>query len=138
MIKQTALGERHEDTLGAMFWLGYALYVQECYQEAETVWREVERERRAAFGDQYAGTWEALYWLGLLFGEQNRHAEAVEIWKELAASRQAALGNDHADTQEAQYYLEEAQRASGIETQQNGKDIAEEDTLSHDFVLVGS
>lgn len=91
-----ALGDAHEDTLGAATDLASALQADEKLEEARALYERVLEQRRAQTGAEAAeGLFRALEGLAGTFQEEGKLEEAGRAYAEAAESLERMLGPEH-------------------------------------------
>ena len=95
-----ALGEKHRDTLQALWNLADALVYQRPSAALPHAQRLVQL-RTEVLGEQHADTLAALQKLSFVYYKLSRYAEAQALDLKLLALRTAMLGETHADTIDA-------------------------------------
>ncbi|KAJ5134838.1 hypothetical protein N7526_006203 [Penicillium atrosanguineum] len=84
---------------------GRALYAQDRYKEAETMFRQGLQGREKVLGHDHTDTFYAAHWLGRSLYKQDRYKEAETMLRRALQGREKVLSYDHKDTLNSAYNL---------------------------------
>jgi tetratricopeptide (TPR) repeat protein len=95
---QKELGEKHEDTLAALYVLADVYDSQGRFAEAERVLKQVLAVRKKELGTHHEDTLETTRSLAQVYYRQCRYKEAEELYKRTLAVEKKTLGPNHLET----------------------------------------
>ena len=81
--------------------IGFVLWNQGKYTEAETLHRQTLEIRRRVLGNEHRHTFWSINGLSLALGGQGKYAEAETLNRQTLEIRRRLLGNEHPDTLES-------------------------------------
>jgi tetratricopeptide (TPR) repeat protein len=99
--KAEQLSDRARDPLEwarVQFAIGWVLFNQGQYQQAESTARDVLNERERVLGPEHPDTISARHYVARSVLLQGRYAEAETEYRQLVKWRERILGNEHPDT----------------------------------------
>jgi hypothetical protein len=86
------------DVCNALHWLARALYSQDRFEEAETLWREDWKGRKERLGPTHEQSLNAMGWCAMACYRQNKAAESETLRREELAGWRVIKGDIHNDT----------------------------------------
>jgi tetratricopeptide (TPR) repeat protein len=97
-IYRKELGEKHKDTLLALYHLARIYNNQGRFADAEGAFKRVLATEKKELGAHHESTLRTMHELAGLYGQQGRDKEAEGLFKRLLAVFEKILGPDHPDT----------------------------------------
>lgn len=98
LYEEDSLGEKHENTLRSLHFIGIALHQQGKYKEAEQMHRRALALKKDVLGVQNNKTLHSMHELALAINRQGRFAEAESLQREHVALSQTVNGDEHRST----------------------------------------
>ena len=78
--------------------LGWKLFDEQRYPEAEQLFRQSAQEREKVLGKEHVDTLYSKYELGLTLYKQQKYPEAKQLFRQSVQEREKILGKEHVDT----------------------------------------
>ena len=92
------LGKNHPTTLDSMYDMGFLLWADGKFDDAEQYTREALEIRKHVLGDDHPSTLDSIDHMGALYFFQRRYAEAEPYLRAALEGNRRVLGDDHSDT----------------------------------------
>ncbi|KAJ7099196.1 hypothetical protein C8R44DRAFT_355298 [Mycena epipterygia] len=96
--RRNLLGEDHQDTIDAMFWVAWIYRYLGKFKEAEQLEVVVLKQRRDILGDNHPGTLSVVGNLALTYLNLGKLKEAEDLGVTVVEKQRNLLGDNHPDT----------------------------------------
>ena len=103
--QEESIGLEHPRTIATMHNLATALYLQQKYNKAETLYRKILAIRLRVFGEENPYTLLSMHYLAVCLTNQDRYEEAQELAQRAMDLRVSVLGEEHPHTLDSMWWL---------------------------------